>query len=211
MHLLLSNFPAFRTVCKCAGHCYSLWVCRTLLWTWDVAGPLLYHKGPHPTKTEETGISWNQLELAETCRVQPLYFQTCSLWSVDFPLGQPLDSHISPLGPLLVSLHPGTALVNSHLPTGTAFWLSRLPIGTTLGLSHLLLCTEMCHWQPAVLIKPNSGLILFLIQIQCLNYSSIVLTISARSYLFYCTSFHITHFQLEAWQEAEAIKPYRLA
>lgn len=135
--------------------------------------------------------------------MQPLYFQTCSLWSVDFCLGQLLDSHISPLGKLLVSLicTLGQILV-THLPTGTAFRLPHLPIGTALGLSPLLLCIEMCHWQPynpAVLIKPNSGLILFLIKIRSLNYSSIVLTTSAHSYLvFYGTSFHTTHFQLVA-------------
>lgn len=125
------------------------------------AGPLLCHKGPRPTRAERlesAGTNWNWLEPAGH---SPYTFR-CSLWSVDFSLGQLLDSHISPLGQLLVSLifTLGQLLV-THLPIGT-FWISRLPIGTTLGLSHLLLCIEIGHWQPynpAVLIKPNSGLI----------------------------------------------------
>lgn len=36
------------------------------------AGPLFYHKGPHSTRAEQPGISWNQLELAGTCRMQPV-------------------------------------------------------------------------------------------------------------------------------------------
>lgn len=137
MHLLLSNFPAFRTVCKCAGHCYSLWVCRTLLWTWDVMEGLGHssitkgHAQQEQKRLESAGTNWNWLEPAGYSSYASRLVVSgllTSLWDSTWTLTFPQ------LGQFLVSLHTGTALVNSHLPTGTAFWLSHLPIGTTLGV-----------------------------------------------------------------------------
>lgn len=74
------------------------------------AGPLLCHKGPYPTRAEEAGTSWNQLEPAG---YSP-YTSTCSLWFIDFSLGQLLDFSQPPIRTALgISyLHTGTALGN---------------------------------------------------------------------------------------------------
>lgn len=111
------------------------------------AGPLLYHEGPCPTRAEQAGISWNQLELAGLCRVQALYFQNCSLSSVDFPLGQLLGSHISPLGQLWGSLiyTLGQLLVSLIFQLVQLFDSHVFPLGQLLD-SHIFSFMEICHW-----------------------------------------------------------------